>query len=48
LYLGPIWAALVAWALLGEQPQTFHLVGALMILPGVFLATRSAARRPSG
>nr|MBP8310221.1 EamA family transporter [Burkholderiaceae bacterium] len=44
LYLGPIWSALVAWALLGEQPQGFHLAGALLILPGVYLATRSSPR----
>ena len=41
LYLGPIYAALVAWALLGEQPQWFHLVGAALILPGIWLATRT-------
>ena len=40
-YLGPIYAALVAWALLGEQPQWFHLVGAALILPGIWLATRT-------
>ena len=44
LYLGPIWSALVAWALLGERPQAFHLAGALLILPGVYLATRSSPR----
>jgi drug/metabolite transporter (DMT)-like permease len=41
LYLGPIYAALVAWALLGEQPQWFHVVGAALILPGIWLATRA-------
>jgi drug/metabolite transporter (DMT)-like permease len=41
LYLGPIYAALVAWALLGEQPQWFHVVGAALILPGIWLATRT-------
>lgn len=40
LYLGPIYAALAAWALLGEQPQWFHAVGAGLILPGIYLATR--------
>jgi drug/metabolite transporter (DMT)-like permease len=40
LYLGPLYAALAAWLLLGEQPQFFHVMGAMLILPGVFLATR--------
>ena len=40
LYLGPIYAALVAWAVLGEQPQWFHAVGGALILPGIYLATR--------
>ncbi len=44
LYLGPIYAALVAWALLGEAPQWFHVVGAALILPGIYLATRTEAK----
>ena len=40
LYLNPLYAALVAWALLGEQPQLYHLIGGLLILPGIWLATR--------
>lgn len=48
LYLGPIYAALVAWALLGEQPQWFHAVGGALILPGIWLATRSAATTTDG
>ena len=44
LYLGPIYAALVAWALLGEQPQWFHALGAALILPGIYLATRTDAK----
>jgi drug/metabolite transporter (DMT)-like permease len=45
LYLGPLYAAGVAWALLGEVPQWFHALGAAMILPGIWLATREAAPR---
>ncbi len=41
LYLGPLYSALVAWAALGEAPQWFHAVGALLILPGIWLATRA-------
>lgn len=44
LYLGPIYAALVAWAVLGEQPQWFHALGGALILPGIYLATRDDAR----
>ncbi|MGE0796848.1 MAG: DMT family transporter [Lautropia sp.] len=40
LYLGPVYAGLAAWALLGEQPQWFHVAGAALILPGIWLATR--------
>ncbi len=41
MYLGPIYAALTAWLLLGERPQWFHALGAALILPGIWLATRS-------
>ena len=40
LYLGPLWNALLAWLVLGEQLGPQHWVGALMILPGIYLATR--------
>jgi drug/metabolite transporter (DMT)-like permease len=40
LYLGPLYAAAAAWGLLGEPPGWHHAVGALLILPGVFLVTR--------
>lgn len=43
LYLGPLYAAFAAWALLGERPGLHHLVGALLILPGIYLVTRQAA-----
>ena len=39
LYLGPLYAAVVAWGVLGEPPGWHHLAGALLILPGVFLVT---------
>ena len=44
MYLSPIYAAGSAWWLLGEAPQAYHLVGALLILPSIFLATRGPAR----
>jgi drug/metabolite transporter (DMT)-like permease len=40
LYLGPVYAAFTAWALLGEPPQWFHAVGAALILPSIWVATR--------
>ena len=43
LYLGPLWAAVVAWWLLDEAPRWYHFAGAALILPGIFLATRPAA-----
>lgn len=42
LYLGPLYAALLTWAFLGEAPGWHHLVGGLLILPGVFLVSTSA------
>jgi len=44
MYLSPIYAAGVAWWVLGEVPQGYHLVGALLILPSIFLATRGSGR----
>ncbi len=40
LYLTPVYAALLAWLVLGELPGWYHLVGAAMILPSIWLATR--------
>ncbi len=44
LYLAPVYGALLAWALLGEVPQTYHLFGAALILPSIWLATRQPVR----
>ncbi len=38
LYLGPLYAAFLTWAVLGEAPGWHHLIGGLFILSGVFLA----------
>lgn len=40
LYLGPIYSAVVAWAVLGERIEAFHFVGAAAILAGIWLSTR--------
>ncbi len=42
LYLGPLYAAGAAWLVLSEPPAWYHLAGGLLILPGMYLATRSA------
>jgi drug/metabolite transporter (DMT)-like permease len=47
LYLMPLYTALLAWLLLGEQLRLYHLVGGAMILPGLFLATRPTAPAPA-
>ena len=51
MYLGPLYNAGLAWVLLGEAPQLHHLLGAALVLPGVYLATvrprPAAAAQPS-
>ncbi len=47
LYLGPLYAALAAWGVLGEPLGWHHLSGAALILPGVYWVTRAAGRKPS-
>lgn len=41
LYLAPVYTALIAWLVLGESLQLYHLVGAALILPGIYLSTRT-------
>lgn len=45
MVLSPLYAALIAWLLLGELPQWFHAVGAALILPSIFFASRPSAGR---
>ena len=40
LYLGPLYAAVAAWGVLGESILRFHFVGAVLVLAGIGLATR--------
>jgi drug/metabolite transporter (DMT)-like permease len=42
LYLGPLYAAFMTWAVLGEAPGWHHLMGGLLILPGVFLVMKKS------
>ena len=41
MYLIPLYNAGLAWALLGERLAMFHLVGAALLLPGLYLGTRA-------
>jgi drug/metabolite transporter (DMT)-like permease len=40
LYLGPLYAALVAYAVLGESLGWHHVAGAALILPGVYWVSK--------
>lgn len=42
LYLGPIYTAAMAWLLLGEGLHRFHFWGLALVLPGIYLVTRSS------
>lgn len=43
MYLGPLYAALVAWLVLGEALGPHHLVGGVLILSGVALVVAGTA-----
>lgn len=43
MYLAPLYAALGGWVVLGDPPRWFHAVGAVLILPSIWLATRGSA-----
>lgn len=40
LYLAPVYGAALTWWLLGEVPGWYHAVGAAMILPSIWMASR--------
>jgi drug/metabolite transporter (DMT)-like permease len=40
LYLSPLYAAVIGWAVLGETLGAVHAIGALLILPGIWLSSR--------
>ena len=43
LYLGPIYAAVIAWLVLGEPLQMHHFIGLALILPGIYLVNRKVS-----
>lgn len=42
MYLIPVYNIGLAWALLGEVPQHYHLLGTALVLPGLLLVTVKA------
>jgi drug/metabolite transporter (DMT)-like permease len=40
MYLLPLYNGVLAFLLLGETLEFYHLIGAAMVLPGIYLATR--------
>jgi drug/metabolite transporter (DMT)-like permease len=46
LYLGPLYGGLTAWVVLGESLGWHHVMGAALILPGIYLASRKAPATP--
>ena len=40
LYLGPLYGGVAAWVVLGEAMGWHHLMGAALILPGIYLASK--------
>ncbi len=44
-YLMPVFTAILAWLVLGEGVQLFHLVGGGLIFAGLLLATQTTMRR---
>jgi len=45
MYLTPLYTGLFAFLVLGEALHLYHLAGALLVLPGIFLATRRVVPR---
>lgn len=43
LYLGPVYAAVTAFIVLGESIEGYHALGAAVILPAIYLASRPVA-----
>ena len=48
LYLGPLYAAGLAWLVLGESLHGFHAAGMGLVLAGIYLVSRPAGRSTAG
>ncbi|KQP19246.1 DMT family transporter [Pseudorhodoferax sp. Leaf267] len=44
LYLGPLYAAGLAWLVLGEPLYAFHAAGMVLVLAGIYLVNRAGTR----
>ncbi|WP_298724114.1 DMT family transporter [uncultured Ferrovibrio sp.] len=44
LYLSPVYNAVLAWLLLGEQLAVYHWIGAALVLPGLYVATTRSGK----
>jgi drug/metabolite transporter (DMT)-like permease len=44
-HLVPVFGSVMAIVLLGEQPRLFHLIGYVLVLSGVVIASRQASAR---
>ena len=45
LHLVPVFGSVMAIVLLGEQPRLFHLIGYVLVLAGVVIASRQASAK---
>ena len=45
-HLVPVFGSVMAIVLLGEKPEMFHLVGYVLVLAGIFTASRRGSARP--
>lgn len=45
-YVAPLWAALYGWVFMSERLQGYHLAGAALILPGIWLARSVPRTKP--
>lgn len=43
MYLIPLYNGVLAYLILGERLHAYHLIGAALVLPGIYLATRKPA-----
>jgi drug/metabolite transporter (DMT)-like permease len=48
LHLVPVFGSVMAIVLLGEQPKLFHLIGYVLVLSGVVIASRQASAGSAG
>ena len=47
IYLIPVFAAILAMAILGERLETYHLVGFALVLAGIWLSNRQLGAHAS-